>query len=35
MYWLRKWGGLLNATAILIFVGIIAWVVYKSKKGVV
>jgi len=33
IYWLRKWGGLLNATAILIFVILIAWMVYKSKKG--
>ncbi len=33
IYWLRKWGGLLNATAILIFIFIIAWTVFTTKRG--
>jgi hypothetical protein len=33
LYELRRWGGLLNATAILIFVFIIAETVYKAKRG--
>ncbi len=33
MYWLRKWGGLLNATAILIFIILTAWVIIQVKRG--
>jgi len=33
IYPLRKWGGLLNATAILIFIGIIGWTVISARRG--
>jgi hypothetical protein len=32
LYWLRRWGGLLNATAILIFVILSAWIIIQVKR---